>query len=220
MVGYQSCNLPRIITILEWKGALEACADVQRVEAKCDEHGISRKSIGGNHYAPYELEVYLRGIRDRHLTTGVTLHKGPFHAYMRAPPEVLRHRAKALFQAAVRYIVGNVPPPPVPLALPPPIAPPVPAPPVARALPTTIPPPPRRDAWEHYSWDEGHWHLHVSGLIIRSWTPVTDLPPGWGVHYHNGRRWLTDGEEEFWLDPEVQAERTQDDEKGEDCEWF
>ena len=220
MVGYQSCNLPRIITILEWKGALEACADVQRVEAKCDEHGISRKSIGGNHYAPYELEVYMRGVPGKHLTTGVTLHKGPFHAYMRAPPTLLEKWAKAVFQAAVRYInFGNVPPPPAPLALPP-VAPPVPAPPVARALPAAIPPPPRSDAWEHYSWDEGHWHLHVaSGYVVRSWTPMARLPPGWDVYHHNGRRWLTDGEEHFWLDP-VHAEQVRDEEKPEDCEWF
>ena len=65
--------------------------------------------------------------------------------------------------------------------------------------------------------------MHVaSGSVIRSWMPVTDLPPGWEVHHHNERRWLTDrdGNEQFWLDPEVQAELAKDDEKGEDCEWF
>ena len=224
-MAYFRRDLPQLITIGDWEDALRHSLCVEDVLPMTDEQGFSLKSANGGHYAPWELKVFVRGGGSRYLTSGVTMHGGRVHSYMRAPPKRLQHVAKQIFDSAVMNIlVGWLPPPPppAPQPLPQPPARPLPPPPVARPLPETIPSPPRNDAWEHYCWDEGNWHLHAaSGLVVRSWTPIADLPPGWDVYHHDGRRWLSDveGKEQFWLDPEADPAH---DEKGEGCEteWF
>ena len=207
-MAYLRRSLPHLITIEQWEMALLNSTGVEDVEPMVDEMGQSLKSKGGNHYAEWELKVYVRGGDRRYLTSGVTMHGGRFHCYMRQPPKQLVHLARAVFQGAVTNVLNGWLP-----ALPP--APPLPAPPAARPLPATIPPPPRQNAWEHYCCEAGHWHQHSSGVVLCSWhSAIGELPADVRIYEHNGRRWVDDAAcgEWFWLEPVTE-------ETGE-SEWF
>ena len=223
-MGYLRRDLPRLITIDEWANALQISDDVVGVERMVDQHGVSLKSPGGGHYAPWELKVFVHGAGRRYLTSGVTKHGGRFHCYMRAPPKALQQVANDVFQEAVRNVLAGllhppqaIAPAPVPAPVPAPApAPPAPAaPPMPRRLAAALPPPPAM--WEHYTCEQGRWHQHASGLVLLSWLDCDRQFPGHvQVYHHNGRRWVADGDsgECFWLDPEVV--------NGEYCEteWF
>ena len=199
MSGFRR-DLPQPITIEAWAAALRSSPLVRSVEAMVDEHGVSKKSAGGNHYAPHELKVYCKDGGSRYLTTGVTMFNGPFHAYMRTPPEKLQRCARSVFDAAVQNILG---PPAQPALQPPPPPPPAP-----RRLPAELPPPPALEQWAHYWCEEGIWHQHRSGLVVYSWRPVDQLPAHLCVYEYNGRRWVEDTacREWFWLDRESESE--------------
>ena len=228
-MGYLRRDLPQLITIDEWADALYRSEKVVGVEPMVDQHGVSLKSPGGGHYAPWELKVFVHGAGRRYLTSGVTTHGGRFHCYMRAPPKPLQQVANDVFQDAVRRVLAGLllPPPalapapapaPVPAPAPAPVPAPAPAPPAPRRLFAALPPPP--STWEHYMCEQGRWHQHTSGLLLLSWLACDRQLPGHvQVYHHDGRRWVADeaSGECFWLDPEVvKGEGGADN----DTEWF
>ena len=127
------------ISIVEWARCLRDVPGVARVAPMVDSSGQSRKSAvpddvvarGGGHYAQFELKVFSEGCGSKYLTSGVSMHGGVLHVYMRQPPRALIQDAPRIFDDAVRNlpagaIAATAPPPPPP----------------ATSLSSTLPPPP------------------------------------------------------------------------------